>query len=207
MDKIYITMAALAWYNSYELLRKDRINHKLSVNIIAGLHCLSVLFFNLCNLLHILNIINFPYYFSYIQNVSIGFYIYDTYLILSNMNVLGFTNSMHIYHHIVSIIGLSYDPDIYMFPVLFLWAEIGNFALFPTYHYIQTNDREKQKYWKKMQIYTYVPIRVVVFGYYDNIVYKNILYNDGYIYIYYAFMVIYLLGVYWSFVLLIKYVS
>ena len=78
MDKIYITMAALAWYNSYELLRKDRINHKLSVNIIAGLHCLSVLFFNLCNLLHILNIINFPYYFSYIQNVSIGFYMIHT---------------------------------------------------------------------------------------------------------------------------------
>lgn len=208
MDTIYTIMASMLWYNCYDILRRDKVNHKVSSNIIAGLHCISVLFFNLCNNLHILNIINFPNYYSYIQNISIGFYLYDTYVIFTNTELFKFSNYILIYHHISSITALYSDPIIYMMPSIFFWAEVGNVGIYPVYHYIQMKNAPKElKFWKKVQVYTYAPIRIFVLGYYTVIAYNNIIIHDGRFEIWYMLIIIYILGVYWSIGLISKYLK
>ena len=111
---------------------------------------------------------------------------------------------MHIYHHIVSISFLYIDPEIYMVPEIFLWVELGNISLYPTYHYIQIKDKSSAKIWKFVQKITYVPIRTLILGYYVVRVYNNIIFNNGTLEYWYMYIVLYILGIYWSISLLLK---
>lgn len=197
-------MAALGWYTNYELLRKEQINHKIASNMISGYHCLSVLLFNICNGLQMLNIIHFTNYFGYIQNVSIGYYIYDTYICIINIEKLRLFHMMHIYHHIASICFLYIDPIIYMVPQVFLWVELGNIAIYPTYHYIQIKDKSSAKIWKVLQKITYIPVRTLILSYYLGIIYNNIKFYNGRFEPWYMCIVIYILGAYWSISMLLK---
>ena len=188
MDYVYISIAAICWYNNYELFCKEGINNKISSNIISGFHCLSVLMF------HIIPISNS---YSYIQNVSMGYYIYDCCVCIINTNNLNIL-IMQLFHHISTMVFLCCDPNIYMFQQLFICNEMGNLSLYPAYHYLQYGDTRIANKWMFIQKITYVPIHTIIFGYYIVAIFNNINQNNGDIKIWYMLIGVYIIGIYRS---------
>ena len=196
MDPIYTSIATIFWYNVYELFIPE-IGNKLALNTTAFLHCCSIIFFYILNELHNIGFLQFDNYFSYIVNVSVGFYFYDIF----NYSFFKKNEIGYIIHHIAGISAMIYFKEIPNIEPLLLWIEISNIPLYFVYHYLHLNNSFNEVIiWKKIQKTIYIPIRTIVVSYYyfefwfDNTFQLSLILKA-------TCTLIYLIGIYWSWII------
>lgn len=112
----------------------SRYNHaKILRNIVSWTH--NILFLYLGTLYWLSKIS-----FSYVSFVSIGYYLFDLWLILYK-DPKNLTNSIFILHHIIAYLMfavLPTNPTKYI--TIISMAEISNIFLYPSYHYLKVFD-------------------------------------------------------------------
>tara|TARA_A100001011_G_C14261475_1_gene822602 strand:+ start:257 stop:859 length:603 start_codon:yes stop_codon:yes gene_type:complete len=153
----------------------------------------------LVNLLHIIGPNNFVYKLSKIW--STGYFLYDTSFILRNekLNILRLA---YLYHHLTTINFIHNDPELFNCDKFLFWGELSNIASNIVYDYMHSKPLNKQKikYWKGLQKWSYISIRIPVLGYYILKTMKNTSLDKSILFI----SPVYIMGLIWSYKLLKK---
>lgn len=138
-----------------------------------------------------------------ISNLSISYFIWDSYRILYSEN----ENPIYIIHHIVAINTnnciLNKVSNINLLVFLFTVAELSNIVTYPIYHMIRCNKISKNLYFteesinflKKIQILLSFIGRFLIYTYV--FIFNNSLSNDIILYI--ELIIVYILGNFWLF--------
>jgi len=172
-------------YNYYE-------NSKLSSNYIALTHAALTLFLALSYFFIGINPV-------YIQINSGGYFLYDTYYILTHNNY-NLLNCMYIYHHITCYLYILLDPTNHYWIHNMFFAELSNLSNYYVYYNIQVdkylklkNKSEKTIFSMKIQLYSYALIRIFIIGYYGLLEIKN----DEIPFVIYMTSILYIFGLIW----------
>ena len=134
-------------------------NKKNSRNIVAGMHALGCVILNSCYLLSSNNLIR-----ECANNLSIGYFIWDTYYIIINEKI-NLLRSMYIYHHLSTTYLLYNSHHISNTNQLILLGELSNLPSYIIYHYLHdgcNSDDKIIKNTKKIQKYVYGLIRLPI---------------------------------------------
>ena len=106
-----------------------------------------------------------------------------------------------IYHHIATIYYISHDPKLYLGHIVLILAEISNIPALFIYHYLKSDpSNDNLKFWKNVQKYIYVLIRIpllIIVAYFIWI-------NTFNLKLMLVCSPVYIMGIFWSFKLLFK---
>lgn len=175
---------------SNDILIEDA--NKINKNIISAIHSIG------CTFLGLLTYnVNSNILLNIFCNFSISYFIWDSYFIIINKDVV---NYPYLFHHTVTAIVLEiilsqYFSNILLFLVII--GELSNFPNYLIYHLIKTKDKSRKLYyWRHIQICWFGFFRLIVFGYFAiNI--GN--YLDSYIIPIVLLYPMYFMGIYWIF--------
>jgi hypothetical protein len=169
----------------------NKITKKIARNFVCLFHAVvSVLLsFN-----YMIRNNNFNY--SFMENYSCGYFIFDfIYILLYDKKSI--VSCAYLYHHLASIYILIIGRDYYVYKILF-WAEISNIPSYFVYHYIKTKSEDNVKLWKNIQKIVYIIVRMPILGYLSFDIFNKVE-NKYPIYICFP---VYIMGIIWSFMLL-----
>lgn len=174
------------------------LSFKIAENFTCGTHAIICVVLAFSYLISKNNILR-----NHAIKISTGFFLSD---ILTNIfvNKIKKFNFVMIFHHLVSIyiINNTRLNQHYLYSLL-SFAELSNFPNYITRYLKLSNANEKtQKYFKKIQLYIYSSIRIIV-GFYFQYYYRNDFFKFSFDSIVQYF--IFFIGVYWSYVLFSNY--
>ena len=167
---------------------------KISKNFISILFC-TYLFINiLYNCIYLNNIFLLT---DFTKNVIISYFCYDIIRILINEKIKD--NISYLIHHINTILFLNLEQSIFHNNEIIFLAEMSNYPMYITYHFIKKNNKKQIIIWNNIQILIYIPIRIGIFGYYLYEIFITC-YNNIY-YLLFWFLIgpiMYVMGFIWS---------
>jgi len=133
------------------------------------------------------------------KNFSIGYFTFDA---LKIINKLKFSkmDMVFIYHHFATIYFLNLTlPYYYVQKILFL-SEISNLPYYFVYHYLHITPKSMKNinFWKNIQFYVYSLIRIPMLSY----IFYNAYHETNDIFSAVICLPVYLMGIFWSIILL-----
>jgi len=181
---------------------ENYFNKKNARNLVAACHASSSVIINCTYLLtgcEALNILS--------QNISIGYFIYDSYYILrfDKMTLLRYC---YLYHHFAALYLINHNYVFNGVHLILLTGELSNLSSYIIYHNLHVDKRtreteEKVSFYKKIQKFSYSFIRIPVMSYllYDMV--NNLdLYNYSSLTVLAVASPVYLMGLVWSYKLI-----
>ena len=160
---INLLLFSLFWNALYLWNKKYIKNTKINKNSISFIHCLG------CSLLAYINYI-YPNY-VYLYYFCSSYFIWDMLYILYNKQ---WSNSLYIYHHLVSIWALYeliHENNSKLINLVFLLGEVSNIFNFIVYHLIKIKSR-------KSIINLFSIIQILWFSYFRLIYISWVIYNN-----------------------------
>lgn len=190
----YIIIFAFIFNIIFNILRACYTS-KMAQNFTSGLHLFICLGINLLFLYF-----NQLWIYSLGVLITTGHYLFDIYYLLTfkEMNIM---TAVLLYHHLATIAYIQYDPYLYLGHHVLILAEISNIPALFIYHYLKSDPKSvKLKWWLMIQKIIYISIRIPLLLVLSYLVWINT-YNIT------ALAIagpVYLMGIIWSFKLLIK---
>ena len=198
MDSVLNTNISLFYYWTINQFLEKIQEKKLAMNTTAMSHALNAV------------IISLTYYLNYHNNLillkynSYGYFIFDFFYILKNRKI-DLLRSMYLYHHISALYFMSLNHKVFDWISVLFWGELSNLPNYIVYYYKKLDEKKKlwkgyesvqTKVWKKIQLYTYIAIRVGIFSLIMVNFLKNHYKNKFPIYV---ITPVYLMGLGWTF--------
>ena len=146
------------WFQGLQYLFHYKYDVKMSQNFVAATHATGsslmaagYLYTKNLNLYNVLT------------RYSTGYFIFDFIYCMRHLK----NNSLkyaYLYHHLASIYIVNM-PVKYGGPLILFWAELSNIPSYFVYYYLKKDKKKKSELWKKIQLFSYLGIRIPILGY------------------------------------------
>ena len=191
---LIIGLFSLTRYSFYYYFNK---NYKLGHNVICLIHACGCCLLSLNVIYNQYKHMEVNFSFSMLRWYSTSYFILDLIYCTRLKNSLG--KWLIMYHHIISSYIL-FIPSIYSQAEVLFIGELSNIPSYILFYYSQLNNKVKVTYWNTVYKYVYTIIRVPIMGF---ILYIKLTTSNNPTF-YYSGIPIYILGLLWSFRLLLS---
>jgi hypothetical protein len=197
MDSVLNTNISLFYYWTINQFFEKFQEKKLAMNWTAMTHAVNTSFLGLL------------YYLNYHNNITLlktnsyGYFIFDFFYLLKNRKI-DVLRSMYLYHHIAALYFMSLNYKTFDWISVLFWGEVSNIPNYIVYYYKKLDEKKQlwkgyesvqTKVWKKIQLYTYIGIRVGIFS----LMMVNFIKNYKNKFPLYVITPVYLMGLGWTF--------
>ena len=191
----------ISYFSGFYLTNKyleNYFNKKNARNFVAGIHALSSVILNSGFLVTNNLILD-----KVSLNLSIGYFIYDSYYII-RFDKRNFLNYCYLYHHFASLYLIYNHNNLYCIHQILLLGELSNLPSYVIYHFLHLDKitleiQNKITLFKRIQKVLYTLIRIPVMSYVlKNLIFTLDMKNPKILSICGIALPVYVMGLFWS---------
>lgn len=145
------------FYALFHVLNQSLRNRSLAVNYVSFFNSNVAIALSTASVLQIL-----PY--GWLQLWLTSYFFYDALVLLRRPGSFRVVDGAFMLHHALSITTLMQTQYASIISRLMLTVEVSNWPMYIVKHYIENSDSARLALWRRIQFFTYVPLRVVAVG-------------------------------------------